>query len=93
MVQIIPLSTHSGIHRESTAEGPRPILGEFYLRKNSSSHPQVWRDRGTMDVRLKAHGAKSIKDWHPLFYFYYIESKKFLRDRAKPPIQLGIRKW
>jgi len=82
MLRISNSLNGSGVHREPTALSQSPSLGTFYLRKNSSSHPLVWRDRGTMDMALFEHTAKSIRDWHPLFCFYDIESKKFLRDRA-----------
>lgn len=81
----------SGVGLESTALSQSPWRGTFYIRKNSSSHPLVWRDRGTMDRALTEKNAKSIRDWHPLFCFDDIESKKFLRDRAIRQIALGTR--
>lgn len=76
-----------------TAPSQSPSRGTFFYRKNSSSHPLVWRDRGTMDMELNEHKAMSIRDWHPLFCFDDIESKRFLRDRARRQIGLGTRKW
>ncbi|AFY79819.1 hypothetical protein Oscil6304_0060 [Oscillatoria acuminata PCC 6304] len=93
MVRISKRLNGSGVRPEPTALSQSLSLGTFFLRKNSSSHPLVWRDRGTMDMTLNEHKAKSIRDWHPLFCFYYIESKKFLRDRAIPRIALGTQKW
>ncbi len=92
MIRISKRLNGSGVPPEPTALSQSPSLGTFYLRKNSSSHPLVWRDRGTMDRALNEHNAKSIRDWHPLFGFYDIESKKFLRDRAIRPTELGTRK-
>lgn len=93
MVWISNSLNGSEVRREPTALSQSPSRGTFYLRKNSSSHPLDWRDRETMDMALNKHPPKSIRDWHPLFWFYYIESKKFLRDRAIPRIELGTRKW
>lgn len=93
MVRISNSLNSSGVRQKPTALSQSPSQGTFYLRKNSSSHPLVWRDRGTMDMGLTEHKAKLIKDWHPLFCFYDIESKKFLRDRAIPRIALGTRQW
>lgn len=79
--------------QKPSAPSQSPSRGTFFYRKNSSSHPLAGRDRGTMDIAWYEHRAKLIKDWHPLFYFDDIESKKFLRDRAIPRIELGTRKW
>ena len=82
-----------GGFQKPTAPSQSPSRGTFFYRKNSSSHPLAWRDRGTMDMALYEHSAKLIRDWHPLFCFDDIESKRFLRDRARRPIGLGTRKW
>ncbi len=62
MVRISKRLNGSGVPPEPTALSQSLWRGTFSLRKNSSSHPLVWRDRGTMDMALYEHKAKLIKD-------------------------------